>query len=115
LFIELKEFLWNYCVIFYCYLEINKEMKLMQACRAYYNNGRFVPFEPLEIPEGSQAIITVLDFPMVSIEGSPEDVSSRQKVAIARFREVVRNSEPLPPEFDEILCQRVNIKRELNL
>ena len=28
-----------------------KEMTLMQACRAYYINGRFIPFEPLEIPD----------------------------------------------------------------
>jgi predicted DNA-binding antitoxin AbrB/MazE fold protein len=33
----------------------------MQAYRAYYDGGRFVPLEAVEIPEGSQAIITVLD------------------------------------------------------
>ena len=87
----------------------------MQACRAYYNNGRFIPFESLEIPEGSQAIITVLDFPAENIDESPMDVSRRQKEAIARFRDVMRNSDPLPSEFDEIMNQRVNIKRELDL
>ena len=87
----------------------------MQACRAYYSEGRFIPFEPLNIPEGSKAIITVLDFPMESIDGSPEDTSRRQKEAVACFRDVVRNSDPLPPEFDEIMNQRVSIKRELHL
>ena len=87
----------------------------MQACRAYYNDGRFIPFVPLDIPEGSQAIITVLDFPVERIDVSLEDASRRQKEAVARFRDVVRNSEPLPSEFDEIMSQRVNIKRELDL
>ena len=87
----------------------------MQACRAYYSDGRFIPFEPLDIPEGSKAIITVLDFPVESIDGSQEDVSRRQKEAVSRFRNVVQNSEPLPPEFDEIMSERVNIKRELDL
>ena len=87
----------------------------MQACKAYYNDGRFIPFEPLDIPEGCHAIITVLDFSVERIDVSPEDVSRRQKKAVSRFRDVVQNSEPLPPEFDKIMSQRVNIKRELDL
>jgi len=87
----------------------------MQAYRAYYNEGRFIPLEQLEVPEGSHAIVTVLDFPQESIERLSEDVSNNQKEAIMRFRDVVRNSEPLPPEFDEIMNQRVNIKSELNI
>ena len=87
----------------------------MQACRAYYSDGRFIPFEPLDIPEGSKAIITVLDFPVERIDDSLENVSRCQKEAVARFRDIVRNSDPLPPEYDEIMSQRVNIKRELDL
>jgi predicted DNA-binding antitoxin AbrB/MazE fold protein len=33
----------------------------VQACRAYYQNGRFVPLGIGKLPEGTQAIITVLD------------------------------------------------------
>jgi predicted DNA-binding antitoxin AbrB/MazE fold protein len=33
----------------------------MQACRAYYNNGRFVPLGLGKLPEGTQAIITLLE------------------------------------------------------
>ncbi|MDR0446609.1 MAG: hypothetical protein LBH17_06250 [Oscillospiraceae bacterium] len=33
----------------------------MRAYRAYYEDGRFVPFEAPEIPDGSHAIVTVLD------------------------------------------------------
>jgi len=34
----------------------------MQAVKAYYNEGAFIPFEPVAIPKGSHAIITILDF-----------------------------------------------------
>jgi predicted DNA-binding antitoxin AbrB/MazE fold protein len=33
----------------------------MQACRAYYNNGRFIPLGFGKLPEGTKAIITLLD------------------------------------------------------
>jgi predicted DNA-binding antitoxin AbrB/MazE fold protein len=33
----------------------------MQACKAYYNNGLFVPVGFGKLPEGTQAIITILD------------------------------------------------------
>ena len=34
----------------------------MQAVKAYYSEGAFIPFEPVAIPKGSHAIITILDF-----------------------------------------------------
>ena len=42
-------------------LYIEKRMK-MQAVRAYYDEGKFIPMQPVKIPKGSQAIITILDF-----------------------------------------------------
>jgi predicted DNA-binding antitoxin AbrB/MazE fold protein len=33
----------------------------MQACRAYYTNGRFVPLGLGKLPEGTKAIITLLE------------------------------------------------------
>jgi len=33
----------------------------MQAVKAYYDDGKFVPFQPVIIPKGSQAIVTILD------------------------------------------------------
>ena len=80
----------------------------MLACRAYYTEGRFVPLDPLDIPEGSQAIVAVLDLPQ-------DDICSRQRIAMALFREAIRTSEPLPLEFDEILSHRVRIDREVDL
>jgi len=44
----------------------------MQAVKAYYNGDTFTPFEPVEIPKGSHAIITILDFP-ISEEQYAED------------------------------------------
>ena len=89
----------------------------MQACRAYYSEGRFIPLEPLDIPEGSQAIVTVIDFLTSTSRtaDAPEDTNRRQREAVADFRNAVRNSGKLPPEFDEIMSQRVNIERELDL
>ena len=90
----------------------------MLACKAYYSAGLFIPFETLEIPEGSQAIITVIDFPSEYIEETTEDsqtTSRRQKEAIAFFQDLIQDSEPLPPEFDEILSHRMDIKRSLAL
>ncbi len=81
----------------------------MQAYEGYFaDNSKFVPLGDALIPEGSRAIVTLLDEPA-------ERVSRRQKAALARFRDKVRTSPPLPPEFDEIISQRVNITRELDL
>jgi len=67
-----------------------------------------VPLGNPVLPEGSNLIVTVL-------EENPDDVSRRQREAMARFREANRASGPLPPEFDEIMKERVNITREISL
>ncbi|MCL2378390.1 MAG: antitoxin family protein [Defluviitaleaceae bacterium] len=33
----------------------------MQAIKAYYEEGKFIPVRPINIPKGSQAIVTILD------------------------------------------------------
>ena len=35
----------------------------MQAVKAYYDEGKFFPLQPVKIPKGSRAIITILDPP----------------------------------------------------
>ena len=43
---------------------MNQENNLsVQTIKSYYDDGKFVPFEPVSIPKGSHVIITVLDFP----------------------------------------------------
>ena len=71
-----------------------------------YEADRFVPLIKVEIPEGRQMIVTVL------VE-SPGEARFRQREAMARFWEAVCASGPLPPEFDEIMKERVNISREI--
>jgi len=46
----------------------------MQAVKAYYDEGKFVPLQPIRIPKGSRAIVTILDFPENEniMAGSPE-------------------------------------------
>jgi len=85
----------------------------VQAYRAYFDDGKFIPFESVKIVKGSQVIVTVLDFPIEDVKSNK--TSFRQKAALNKFREAIRNSDPLPPEFDEVMSQRVSITRELDL
>ena len=72
----------------------------MQAVKAYYNEGRFIPLGLGRLPEGTKAIITVLDEPTTNIPEqlkafdalcnaidavSDEDMPSFEPI---RFREV---------------------------
>ena len=69
----------------------------MQAIKAYYDDGKFIPCEPVKIPKGSHAIITILDFSIENMhEENDNDVSRRQIEAMRRFREEIRsNDEPV--------------------
>ena len=40
----------------------------MQAVKAYYDDGRFVPVDPIKLPNGSSAVITIFDFPIVEVK-----------------------------------------------
>jgi len=37
-------------------------MQVAKIFRAYYDDGFFVPYEPVSIPKGCQVVVTVLDF-----------------------------------------------------
>ena len=50
----------------------------MQAYKAYYDEGKFIPVEPVKIPKGSQAIVTVLDLPIKKVQESEE--TSEEKI-----------------------------------
>ena len=84
----------------------------MQAYRAYYSRGQFVPLEPLKIPEGSHAIVTVLDFSTKEVQQVVEtdDVCRRQAEAMRRFRDEIRNcDEPIPEVFERVKLREVEI------
>ncbi len=81
---------------------------MLHSYKAYYEGGRVVPLGNPVIPEGSELIITVMDAPARSR-------AERQQEAFKRFMEAMDATPPLPAEFDEILAQRVNIAREVEL
>ena len=45
----------------------------MQAVKAYYEEGKFIPFKPIKAPNGSHAIVTILDFPIDIETVSPHE------------------------------------------
>ena len=75
----------------------------MQACRAYYKNGRFIPLGFGKLPEGTQAIITLLD-------EEPREINERL-LAFDRLCEEIEaaSGEEMPP------IERMNFAREVNL
>jgi hypothetical protein len=73
----------------------------MQAYKGYFRAGRFIPENDVTMLDNAPVIVTILD-------ESPEDVSRRQREAMARFLETVQN-EPTP-EFE-----RVKFTREVEL
>jgi hypothetical protein len=81
---------------------------MLQAYKAYYEGGRVVPRGNPLIPEGSELIIIVMDTPQKSR-------AERQQEAFRRFMDGMNSAPPLPDEFDEIIAQRVNITREVEL
>ena len=45
----------------------------MQAIKAYYDEGKFIPYEPVKIPRGSHVIVTILDFPILGLPAVNKD------------------------------------------
>ena len=84
----------------------------MTAVRAVYDGKVFIPEKPCEITSGSEVTLT--------IETVNISLSEKQK-RLAAFRQLTQEvnelarTDPLPPEFDEILAQRVNFGRALDL
>ena len=63
----------------------------MKACRAYYSNGMFIPQGFGKLPEGTQAIITLL-------EEIPKGVEERMQELDAIMKAIdVAADEEMPP------------------
>ena len=99
---------------------------MLQAYEGYLEEGRFFPIGPPDIlrgrrrvivtlleetiPEGSDVTVTVLAAPL------PDNELLMQQCAVNEFLESICNcDEPLSPEFDEVISQRFNISRELEV
>jgi predicted DNA-binding antitoxin AbrB/MazE fold protein len=67
----------------------------MQACRAYYKNGRFVPLGLGKLPEGTQAIITLLDEVPKEIDDQIKDFDAIMEAIHAAADEEMPPIEPI--------------------
>jgi len=74
----------------------------MQACRAYYDNGRFVPLGFGKLPEGTQAIITLL-------EELPRGIEERLKEYDAIMEAIEAAADEDMPLFEPICFSEVGI------
>jgi hypothetical protein len=84
----------------------------MSTVKAYYDGNTFFPIEALNIPIGRVVSLTIED------EDTPNPEVARKLAQLAYINsnlEKLNESEPLTPEFDEILSQRVNLTRTLEL
>jgi hypothetical protein len=75
----------------------------MEAYQGYIENGKVVPLNNATLPDGHRVIITVLDDRVAQPTRAQEQLQ-----ALIRFRQGMKETGPLPDEFDEITAQRVN-------
>jgi hypothetical protein len=81
----------------------------METYQGYTEDGKVIPLANQAIPDGLRAIITVLDEPA-------ESRLARQKKALLALEQGLADcTEPLPPEFDEILARRASLTRKPGL
>jgi hypothetical protein len=84
----------------------------MTSVRAYYDGVTFFPIEMLNIPGGKVVNLTINE------EETTNPEIARKLAQLAQINsnlEKLNETEPLPPDFDEILAQRINFTRELDL
>jgi len=84
----------------------------MSTVKAYYDGITFFPIEALSIPKGKVVNLTIDEEETLI----PEIAKKLAQLAYINSNlENLNKTEPLPPEFDEILAQRVNFGRTLDL
>jgi hypothetical protein len=84
----------------------------MPTVKAYYDGTTLFPIETLNIPKGKVVNLTINEGEALN----PEIAKKLARLAAINGKlEKLNETEPLPPEFDEILAHRVNFARELDL
>ena len=84
----------------------------MTAVQALYDGKVFIPEKPCPLTRGSKVIIT--------IEAVDSVVQEKQK-KLSAFRQLSREvtklneTDPLPPEFEEIISQRLHFRELADL
>jgi hypothetical protein len=84
----------------------------MSTVKAYYDGITFFPIEVLDIPTGRVVNLTIDE------EETPSPEIARKLAQLAYINgnlEKLNETEPLPPEFDDILAQRVNFAGTIDL
>ena len=84
----------------------------MSTVKAYYDGITFFPIETLSIPTGRVVSLTIDE------ENTPSPEIAQKLAMLACINgnlEKLNELEPLPPEFDGIIAQRVNFARVLDL
>jgi hypothetical protein len=85
----------------------------MKAVNGYYENGRFTPFDIISLPKRAKAVLVYEEPALVPEEALP---LTKQANAWLKFVQDIRAcDESLGAEFDEVMAERVNFKRELVL
>jgi hypothetical protein len=84
----------------------------MQTVKAYYDGTTLFPIESVDIPKGKVVNLTINGEETLNPKIAEK---LAQLAAINSNFEQLNTTEPLPPEFDELLAQRVNFSGDLNL
>ncbi|MCL2217440.1 MAG: DUF104 domain-containing protein [Defluviitaleaceae bacterium] len=66
-------------------------MQAVKAYRAYYDDGLFIPYEPVTIPKGCQVVVTVLDF---LTEGVQEPNEQNFRADFYNIHTVIQEADP---------------------
>jgi hypothetical protein len=83
----------------------------MNGIQAVYDGYVFIPKEPCEIISGSEVTLSV---------DTANNGSYEKQDTLAAFRQLtieineLNKTDPLPPEFDEILSQRLQFRELAN-
>jgi len=84
----------------------------MSTVKAYYDGITFFPIEVPDIPKGK--VVNLI----IDEETSPSPEIAQKLAQLAYINSNLKKlneTEPLPPEFDKILAQRVNFSKALDL
>jgi len=79
----------------------------MTAVQAVYDGKVFIPENPCEITSGSKVTLTVIPFSTGFTERQKKLMAFRQ---LSKEVTELSKTDPLPPEFDEILSQRLHFR-----
>ena len=84
----------------------------MSTVKAYYDGITFFPIDSPNVPSGKVVNLTITE------EESPSPEIAQKLAQLSCLNsnlEKLNEIEPLPPEFDEILAQRINFARVVDL